>query len=287
MTSFSERMGFVNPPEFMQLDGMTEELSNLLFNFCARVLSESRCGNPNTLQNTLNDLLKKPRGTFQLCCHDFSTPYGYSFMEDWFFKSFDALGWHEKYTVVEAVVTQAVSFDVARSMNRTAIVPPSVQAHATSELNGILERENSGFRMNDDCQLVPIANQQELDEVSEAQHSNVDVVALHMNKAVACFADREKPDYDNSIKEAVSALEALAQKITGEQKGTLGALSKKLELHPSLPEAVSKLYGYTSDGGIRHAKKDGDPEADLDTAKFVIVTASALINFITAKCNHD
>jgi hypothetical protein len=26
MTSFSERMGFVKPPEFMQLDGMTEEL---------------------------------------------------------------------------------------------------------------------------------------------------------------------------------------------------------------------------------------------------------------------
>lgn len=286
MPSFSERMGFVKPPEFMQLDGMTAELSHLLFNFCARALSEKRCGNPNTLQNTLNDLLKKPRGTFLLCCEDFSPQYGFSFMEDWFFRSFNALGWHEKYTVVETVVLQAVSLDVARSMNRTAIVPPSVQAHATSELNSILERENSGYRLNADCHLVPIANQQELDEVSEAQHSHVDMVALHMNKAVACFADREKPDYDNSIKEAVSALEALAQKITGE-KGTLGTLIKKLELHPALKEAVSKLYGYTSDSGIRHAKKEGDPEADFDTAKFVIVTASALINFITAKCAHD
>ena len=97
----------------------------------------------------------------------------------------------------------------------------------------------------------------------------------------------ERMGYDSSIKEAVSALEALAQKITGEKKGTLGALIKKLNLHPSLREAVSKLYGYTSDGGIRHAKKDGDPETDFDTAKFVIVTASALINFITAKCANE
>ncbi len=167
------------------------------------------------------------------------------------------------------------------------IIEPLLRKSVASELNHIFERENSGYRLSDDCQLVPIANRQELDEVSEAQHSKVDSVAHHMNKAVACFADREKPDYDNSIKEAVSAMEALAQKVTGEKKGTLGALSKKLDLHPSLREAVSKLYGYTSDGGIRHAKKDGDPNVDFDTAKFVIVTASALINFITAKCPHD
>jgi hypothetical protein len=29
MTSFPERMGFVKPPELMQLDGMTEELSKV------------------------------------------------------------------------------------------------------------------------------------------------------------------------------------------------------------------------------------------------------------------
>jgi hypothetical protein len=96
----------------------------------------------------------------------------------------------------------------------------------------------------------------------------------------------ERMGYDSSIKEAVSALEAPEQKITGE-KGTLGALIKKVNLHPSLREAVSKLYGYASDGGIRHAKKEGDPDADFDTAKFVIVIASALINVITAKCANE
>lgn len=271
MTSFSERMGFVKPPEFMQLDGISVELHNLLWNFCCQSfkvfcdedefeIDFSNVQRIKIIQREINDLLKKKDGTFCV-----SNNLGFS--SSLALRSFDRLAWYEIYSVCEYLCQ-------------------NLDEEACGDLNRILVRENSGFRLNDGCQLVPITNQQELDEVSEAQHSSVDMVALHMNKAVACFADREKPDYDNSIKEAVSALEALAQKITGE-KGTLGALIKKLDLHPCLIQSVDKLYGYTSDGGIRHAKKDGDPEADFDTAKFVIVTASALINFITAKCPHE
>ncbi len=263
MSSFSERMGFSKPPEFMQLDGMTDSLSNLLCNFCCRILIKI----PRLweVENGISDLLGRLSGSFRFVEQSLYNSY----FEDLLFKKcFQGLDFHQKYSVVEYIV---------RTSGR--------DAHC-QELNQILVRENSGYRLNENCQLVPISNQEELDEVSEAQHSKIDLVALHMNKAVACFADREKPDYDNSIKESVSALEALAQKLSGE-KGTLGALIKKLELHPSLKESVSKLYGYASDGGIRHAKKDGDPEVDFDTAKFVIVTSSALINFITAKCTND
>jgi len=270
MTSFSERMGFVKPPEFMQLDGMTDKLSNLLCNFCFKILSnESHLGK---IEDMLNDLLKRKKGSFRLAGGNL---YSEFFDDSLFAESFSALDFHQKYSVMEFII---------KITGRNSYGDSYVD-----ELNQILKRENSGYRLTDDYLLVPIANQTELDEVSEAQHSNVGMVALHMNKAVACFADREKPDYDNSIKEAVSAMEALAQKITGKsgKSATLGKLIKDLDLHPCLIQAVDKLYGYTSDGGIRHAKKDDDPETDFDTAKFVIVTASALINFITAKCTHD
>ncbi len=265
MSSFSERMGFVKPPEFMQMDKISDSLDNLLYNFCGRLLKAFYIGGVVDLEDDINDLLKRKRRSFTLWNRNGSTRW---FDEKLFLESYENLYFHQKYSVVEVVVVQAGT------------------SSSTEELNKILEQENSGYRLNDEYQLVPISNQEELDEVSEAQHSKIDLVALHMNKAVACFSDREKPDYDNSIKESVSALEALAQKLSGE-KGTLGALIKKLELHPSLKESVSKLYGYASDGGIRHAKKDGDPEVDFDTAKFVIVTSSALINFITAKCAND
>ncbi len=265
MKSFSERIGFVKPPEFMQLNGMTEELSNLLVNYCSRLLENVDFSTLSNIEDHINDLLKLKRRTFEVYGRH---GRGFSFHGTRFSNSFERLAFHEKYSVLEAVVVFCG-------------IAPTI-----AESNQILERENSGFRLNEECQLVPISNQEELDEVSEAQHSKIDLVALHMNKSVACFADREKPDYDNSIKESVSALEALAQKLSGE-KGTLGALIKKLELHPSLKESVSKLYGYASDGGIRHAKKDGDPEVGFDTAKFVIVTSSALINFISAKSAND
>jgi hypothetical protein len=280
MTSFSERMEFVKPPEFMQLNSMTEELSDLLVNFCCRCLNVNGRGNLSEIEDQINDLLKKRRRTFQLWALGGGMGHLAVFNEKLFATSFEKLEFYEKYSVVEMVVVKA-GLPNGDRMGFSALL----QIDPITELNQILERENSGFRLNDDCQLVPVTDQQELDEVTEALYSKVDMVAFHMNKAVACFADREKPDYDNSIKESVSALEALAQKITGKsgKNATLGKLIKELNLHPCLIQVVDKLYGYTSDGGIRHAKKEGDPDVDFDTAKFVIVTSSALINFITAK----
>jgi hypothetical protein len=69
------------------------------------------------------------------------------------------------------------------------------------------------------------------------------------------LSDRELPDYRNSIKESISAVENVVAKTVGVEKGTLGQLIKKLEdeinLQPTLRTAFSSLYGYTSDeGGI-------------------------------------
>lgn len=85
--------------------------------------------------------------------------------------------------------------------------------------------------------------------VAEARHS--------LERAVELLADRQTPDYPNSIKESISAVEAVVKKVTGE--GTLGAGLGKLEaaglvVHPALKGAWSKMYGWTSDAdGIRHA----------------------------------
>ncbi|MFP6582880.1 MAG: hypothetical protein VCD00_10035 [Candidatus Hydrogenedentota bacterium] len=78
-------------------------------------------------------------------------------------------------------------------------------------------------------------------------------------------------------------------RVTGEEKGTLGQLLKKLEedidLHPALKEAFSSLYGYTSDeGGIRHSATDGKV-IDFDDAKFMLVTCTAFVNYVRGKLN--
>jgi hypothetical protein len=113
----------------------------------------------------------------------------------------------------------------------------------------------------------------------------------HLRRALELLSNRESPDYRNSIKESISAVESLAAGIAGAEKGTLGQLIMKLEvgigLHPALKAAFSNLYGYTSDeGGIRHALME-NVTIRFDDAKFFLVVCSAFINYVKAKIQKD
>lgn len=47
--------------------------------------------------------------------------------------------------------------------------------------------------------------------------------------------------------------------------------------------ALGNLYGYTSDGdGIRHSLLE-EPNLDYSDAKFMLVTCSAFVNYLTSK----
>ena len=101
------------------------------------------------------------------------------------------------------------------------------------------------------------------------------------------ISDRSEPDYENSIKDSISAVEAMCDIILGE-KGTLGDALKKIEknniapLHPALKEAFLKLYGYTSDSesGIRHAASIGGSSATFAEARYMLVTCAAFLNYL-------
>ena len=98
------------------------------------------------------------------------------------------------------------------------------------------------------------------------------------------MSDRANPNFRNSIKESISAVESLAKHVAGESAATLGAVLKSLErdqkLHPALKSAFSSLYGYTNDAqGIRHALMD-DPNLNKADARFMLVCCSAFTNYV-------
>ncbi len=76
--------------------------------------------------------------------------------------------------------------------------------------------------------------------------------------------------------------------ITGDPKVTLGTALGRLEskigpLHKDLIEAFKKLYWYTSDAhGIRHGLV-GEPNLDVEDAKFMLISCSAFIDYLFAK----
>ena len=155
--------------------------------------------------------------------------------------------------------------------------------------NKVLEEVKSGYRFIT-WQAVPITNPAELELLTQAITSEFDSVNTHFKKAISFYSDREKPDYENTIKEAISAVESMCciiTKTTG-ATATLGATLKKLKdcgiaIHPAMETAFSKLYGYTSDSdGIRHGGIDftNAPEED---AKYMLLSCSAFVNYLIVK----
>ena len=112
-------------------------------------------------------------------------------------------------------------------------------------------------------------------------------ITIHLQSALDLFSDRESPDYRNSIKEFISAIETICKLITNTEKASLSqaikVITNKIELHSDLQEAFYKLYGYTSGAeGIRHSLTE-KPDLDFEDAKFMLVTCSAFVNYLKVK----
>ena len=54
-------------------------------------------------------------------------------------------------------------------------------------------------------------------------------VAAHLQQALELYANRENPDYRNSIKESISAVESMARIVSGKPKATLHDAFKAIE----------------------------------------------------------
>lgn len=158
-----------------------------------------------------------------------------------------------------------------------------------TKLNVLLEEEKSGYRLINEI-FVNITNNAELDSLHQASNSPYCNVNIHIRKAVSLYSDRKNPDYENSIKESISAVEAMCCTITGitGSSATLGAAIKKLAdsgivIHTALRDAFSKMYGYTSDSdGIRHGGIDFK-NAPAEDAKYMLVSCSAFVNYLIEK----
>jgi hypothetical protein len=148
-------------------------------------------------------------------------------------------------------------------------------------VNDILAANMSAYRFVG-AEIIRITEPEQIDAVTRAQTDaeSVPAAKTHLENAARLLNDRKEPDYANSIKESVSAVESVARQVTGNPKATLGdALKKVPNLHPAMRDAWLKMYGYTSDAsGIRHAS-DGMP-VNVDTALYFLVTCSAFVSYL-------
>jgi DNA-binding transcriptional ArsR family regulator len=274
MKSFSERKGIAPPQQVIQTDGMTDNLRNALWNALHLTVWESAefmhtrySTSPkiNSFSARLwSDYFKKPIDERPHAGYtDFSQRI-LKIIRDYFFSA----KWNEVYDFLEYVVAAQ------------KLANPELAAF----INRALTTEMSAYRFIDG-KLVEVTGEQERAMLEEAlADTRFASVTAHLERAVTLFANRENPDYRNSIKESISAVEAMARLVSGDEKATLGQALKKLEkngkLHTSLKEGFSNLYGYTSDEhGIRHAMLD-EPNLNQPDAKYFMLSCTSFVNYL-------
>lgn len=186
--------------------------------------------------------------------------------------------WIKFYGFVELIPQLAV---IHHSGNQLTFV-------VSERINEALEQYGSQYRLING-QLAPITNEQELREIKEAAAAAADRFAPargHISQAIAHLAARPEPAYRDCIKEAVIALESVVWIATGGEKKpdfkvALREFEKQHgELHGALSSAIRSLYGYASDEeGVRHGATELS-DVDEGEARLILVTSSALVNFL-------
>jgi hypothetical protein len=277
---FSERYGYKPVRDVIQLESMDEPLRNGLWNLLhhhywdkAHHTSGYRSGYfLSSRENRLLKLLSTDLwlNYFKYPLDDLGNDWKkiYGQIRQYYF----GCEWFEVYDFIEFI-------------NRSISESGFKDKFATS-CNNLFEKEMSAYRFVDGI-ITQITNEQEVAEIEQATKASPGPVTQHLRRSLELMSDRTSPDYRNSVKESISAVESLASITLDESNGSLGKLLKKLKdeigLHPSLGKAFSKLYGYTSDeGGIRHALTDVE-KVDFNDAKFMLVVCSAFINFVEGK----
>lgn len=154
--------------------------------------------------------------------------------------------------------------------------------------NTLFEREYVGYRFVAG-KIVPITDENEAKEIEQACHTPFDGARTQLQKALGFLSDREHPDYKNCVKESISAVESVCKVLANDSKAELGKALKSLianglNIHGSLKSAILALYGYASDeGGIRHAERETESTVTFEEAKFMMVTCSAIVNYLVAE----
>lgn len=170
-----------------------------------------------------------------------------------------------------------------------AFLSEDQRAQRIKQYNEVFAQEKAGYRIVAG-EVAPITNESEIQCVESAAITPYQSVNQHVRKALSLYADIKSPDYENSVKESISAVEAMCCIITGMtgSKATLGNTLNVLEkngvhIHGAMKNAFSSLYGYTSDeNGIRHGGIEFK-DVPAEDAKYMLVSCSAFVNYLIEK----
>ena len=277
---FAEEFGFA-PAKAIQIDGIDSKLRNRLYNLITDEIKGWR----------------EPDNIYAILVDQLGGIVFHNYHDEQFVKSHllngDGSNWYAIYEILNLYFFNVSKLNDAEfNYYYRNDYYTQTQKHLNwfaKRINKILEEEKSGYRIVNN-RVAKITDKKEIESVEESISNPYGAVGIHIKKALELYSDRESPDYENSIKESISAVESMCCVITGESgaQATLGKMLKSIEskgitIHSAQKEAFSKLYGFTSDaGGIRHGSIDFT-NAPSEDALYMLISCSAFVNYLTAK----
>lgn len=272
MPTFSQRHGYSSLESAFQRESIDSALRTKLWN----ILKVTIWDGYDSRNRSYDDLTKRidyliQRLWFQYFNRDldrlpdFYEPYGkkgaYDVLKDYF----SSCQWFEIYDLLETIANDQSKL---------------ISDETRKWINNTLEEHNAAYRFVG-TEIAEITDKNEIQAIEVALVTADSPVRTHLDAALRMLSDKEAPDYRNSVKESISAVEAACRLVTANPSATLGdALKRVQNLHPAMSKAFSSLYGYTNDAsGIRHSLTDEATITYAD-AKFMLVTCSAFVSYL-------
>ena len=272
---FSERIGIIKAKKAIQIDDIDDGLRNGLWNAIqiyffdnvdSKYIHYSKYN--RFFKNLWHNFFKLPLDTL-----DDWFPATRLQIRKWFFQ----WEWYEIYDFIEFI---------------TKTESPASTDEFIEFCNILFERDHSGYRFINGI-IAPITYTTEVEEIDGAIKISADYelvgVKTHLENSLRLLSDKESPDYCNSIKESLSAVESISRKLLAGSKPSLGSaldkIMEKINLHPALEKGFKQIYGYSSDSdGIRHALAE-ESTCDFVDAKYMLVICSAFVNYLIVKAD--
>jgi len=209
------------------------------------------------------------------------------------------LSWEKAYDFCERLHNHLAQ-EVGHSWNDDyQITTPrsEVQKFIAEELQRLFEEEGLAFEFADG--FVRRGRKHTVDLTTRAQvvlgDSGLANARMHYDKALKFFRNPSMPDYENTVKEAVCAVEAAGKVLfPGAKAPTLGDLAKwftytkDVSVPKALAQTITGIYAYRSGGdGVGHGGSVGGI-ATAEVAEYVLaVCASQIIYFVDVSIGVD
>lgn len=270
---FSQRYGYTKPSNVI----IREDLSGAILNAVSNAFIElyNKDGFSSDFRWEMNRDFARYFLNMRLENIDKHAPYYMYFINDekaiWY-KRIDAIEWIMAYHRRQLCYS---IFDWKHANNQSAL------NKFIEKMNWEFKRLNYAYRIINDV-FIETTSESELSAINETLESADSDVITHLSECLKLMSpSNPQISTRNAIKEAISAVEVIARKVTN-TKTLDDAFKKFSHLHPQIKSSMSSLYQYTNqpNTGIRHAWMNQQEEPTIDEAIFVLVTGCAFINYL-------